>query len=229
MEVAGGPDGPGAQRRGWSRSPSARSRRSATRSSRSTRRRASSLQSELVANEQLPGRRAATRGSPPRWTDPLVAGVRPRRRHGADAGAPARRQSGCGWRPRWTTRSTARRAGDLASRASRGPGPDHGHGRAGSRGRRCGWSSTSAYGWSSQRSLPALRDQVAAGARRGARTPAGTACSPSSARTSTTSGSAPTSRSTATRSCSRRCAFALFHVLQAGARAERRGRSRPRA
>ena len=79
-----------------------------------------------------------------------------------------------------------------------------------------------AYSWSSQRSRPSLRDQVDAalasakhagwsGLARGQRDVPRRA-----------SGGAPTWSSTATPRCSRRCAFALFHTLQAGARAERR-------
>ena len=75
-------------------------------------------------------------------------------------------------------------------------------GRAGARCRRC-----------ATRSTPRWRRPSA---------PAGRGCSPASASTSTTSGTAPTSRSTATPRCSRRCASRVFHVLQAGARAERR-------
>ena len=61
-----------------------------------------------------------------------------------------------------------------------------------------------------------------AAARRGASTPAGTGCSPTSARTSTTSGSAPTSRSRATRSCSRPFASRCSTACRRRARAEQR-------
>ena len=67
-----------------------------------------------------------------------------------------------------------------------------------------------AYGWSAQRSAPALRDQVAAAGCRRHPHRLGRACWPSSARTWTTSGSARTSRSRATPSSSRRCASRSF-------------------
>ena len=60
------------------------------------------------------------------------------------------------------------------------------------------------------------------GARRGARTPAGTACWRASASRSTCSGTWRTSSSRVTPRSSRRSASALFHAMQAGARAERR-------
>ena len=62
---------------------------------------------------------------------------------------------------------------------------------------------TLGYGWSSQRSLPALRDQAAAALAGGA-SPTGTGWWPGSARSSTGSGTAPTSSSRATRRSSRR-------------------------
>ena len=61
-----------------------------------------------------------------------------------------------------------------------------------------------AYGWSSLRSRPALRDQAAAALTAPA-TAAGRACWTRSAPTWTTSGTAPTSRSRATPTASRRC------------------------
>ena len=64
-----------------------------------------------------------------------------------------------------------------------------------------------AYGWSSQRSLPALRDQVVGGARRGAAHRLGRAASTAQrAYLDDVLGRAPTSSSTATPSSSRRCA-----------------------
>ena len=78
-----------------------------------------------------------------------------------------------------------------------------------------------AYGWSSLRSRPALRDQVA-GALSGARYTGWDGLLDPSAITSTTSGTAPTSRSRVTRDCQQAVRFGLFHVLQASARAERR-------
>ena len=65
-----------------------------------------------------------------------------------------------------------------------------------------------AYGWSSQRSLPALRDQVDAALAARAVRRLGGAAAPSSGRTWTSSGTPPTSRWTATPRCSRRCGSA---------------------
>ncbi len=62
-----------------------------------------------------------------------------------------------------------------------------------------------AYGWSSQRTRPALHDQVVA-ALAGRGSAAGTGFWPSSVPTSTSTGPVPTSRSTATPRCSRPCA-----------------------
>ena len=84
-----------------------------------------------------------------------------------------------------------------------------------------------AYGWSGERSLPALRDQAWAALARPGR-PAGTGCSPSSARTSTTSGTAPTSRWTGTPRSSRRCASRCSTSCRP-APGPRAGPSRPRA
>ena len=63
-----------------------------------------------------------------------------------------------------------------------------------------------AYGWSSQRSLPSVRDQVDAARWRAPAHRLGRAARRASASTSTTSGTAPTSRSRATASSSRRSA-----------------------
>ena len=61
-----------------------------------------------------------------------------------------------------------------------------------------------AYGWSGERSLPAVRDQVGAALDRGQADRLGRPGRRAARRTSTTSGAAPTSRSTATPRCSRR-------------------------
>ena len=84
-----------------------------------------------------------------------------------------------------------------------------------------------AYGWSAERSAPALRDQVG-GRRPGRATPAGRACSPASARTWTSSGSARTSNWRATPSSSRRSASGCFTPAGRRPRASS-GRSPPRA
>ena len=83
-----------------------------------------------------------------------------------------------------------------------------------------------AYGWSGERSLPAVRDQVWA-ALTAARQAAGTSCSPSSAPSWTTSGTAPTSRWTGTPRCSRRCGSGCSTCCRPGP-GRKTGRSRPR-
>ena len=77
------------------------------------------------------------------------------------------------------------------------------------------------YGWSSARTVPALRDQVAA-ALAGAVHTGWDGLLQEHATISIGSGRLPTSRSTATPNFSRPVRFALFHTLQAGARGERR-------
>ena len=83
-----------------------------------------------------------------------------------------------------------------------------------------------AYGWSAQRSVPALRDQVSA-AGHGAVHAGWDGLLRPSATTSTTSGSAPTSSSRATPSCSRRSASASSTRCRR-APAASSGRSPPR-
>ena len=125
-------------------------------------------------------------------------------------------------RRRWTTRST-RPAGTRSDTEVHARLGAH-HGRLHAAARR-----EAARG-----QVPRLRlvqPAVAAGAARPGRrprwpapgSPAGTGCRRAAARVPRRLlGRAPTSRSRATPRCSRRCASALFHVLQAGARAERR-------
>ena len=90
----------------------------------------------------------------------------------------------------------------------------------------CGWSSSLAYGWSSQRSVPAVRDQADA-ALAAARHTGWDGLLAEQRTYLTSSGSAPTSSSTETPKLQQAVRFALFHVLQAGARASS-ARSPPR-
>ena len=199
---------------GWSRSPSGRSRRSATRSSRSTSPPGSSCSPSSWPTSSCPRRTATTRASrrrcARRWSPSSTAATTSgvtlihRTRH-----------SGLRWPRRWTTRSTAPRARRSTSESQRGP-------------RRAPRSSAElqpgaalrmvkylAYGWSAQRSVPAVRDQVGAALRPRA-TPAGTGCSPSSARSSTTSGTRADVEIDGDPQLQQAVRFALFHVLQAG-------------
>jgi alpha,alpha-trehalose phosphorylase len=82
------------------------------------------------------------------------------------------------------------------------------------------------YGWSSRRSLPAMRDQIDAALASVVRT-GWRSSSPRSGPTSTTSGRAPTSSSTATRRSSRRCASRCSACCRRR-RVPRAARSRPR-
>ncbi|MBA3541679.1 MAG: beta-phosphoglucomutase family hydrolase [Deltaproteobacteria bacterium] len=82
-----------------------------------------------------------------------------------------------------------------------------------------------AYGWSETRTVPALRDQVAAALAAARRT--GWGSSRSSGATSTSSGRAPTSRSRATPSCSKRSA-SPSRTCSRRARAPRSEASPPR-
>jgi hypothetical protein len=84
-----------------------------------------------------------------------------------------------------------------------------------------------AYGWSSRRSLPAIRDQVAA-AIEGARFEGWEGLVAAQRPTWTRSGMVPTSSWTATPRCNRRSASPCS-TCSRPARGPRRGRSRPRA
>ena len=148
-------------RRGWSRSPSARSRRSATRSSRSTGRRRVVVQSELVANEALPASE----------DDPRAAAAR--RRAAALASSSAHRRPRACWCT--ATKASGLRIGAAMDHVVDGPDGTETSveayadsarltvvARTSSRASRCGSSSSSPTAGRRERSLPALRDQVAA-------------------------------------------------------------------
>ena len=184
------------------------------------------VQSELVANEQLP----TSAGGDPRVAAALhrPAGRRaaPQRRRRRDAGPPHPPLAGCAWPRRWTTRS----AGPRAPRSPPRPARTSAAPRSSA-----GWSPAPA----ARGQVPGLRLVVAAVAAGACTTrsaprspppasPAGTGCSPSSAPTSTSSGPPPTSRSTATPSCSRRCGSRCSTCCRP-APGPSAGRSRPRA
>ena len=142
--------------------PARRSPRSATRSSRSTAPLRLILQSELVANEQLP----------PQSQDPRVAAVLDSplqaeeqldHRDGGAARSTAPRPAGCGSPPRWSHEVRRRRAGTAVEhRGATRTGPRPPSPASSSPGEKLRVVKFVAYGWSSQRSLPALRDQVGA-------------------------------------------------------------------
>ena len=163
------------------------------------------VQSELVANEQLPSRDEADPRVAAALPDPLIS-----EQHGATPTAPGsstgRRQSGLRVAAAMDHEVEGPEKLKYTSDGDRGPRAARRSSPGWSRARRCAIVKYLAYGWSARRSQPALHDQV------GPRwpppaSPAGTACSPSSASTSTRSGPSRTSRSTATPSCSRRSAW----------------------
>ena len=149
----------GFARRGSSRSSSARLRRSCTRSSRSAARSASS--SSRSSSPTSRGRQLRPiHARPPRW----------KRRSSRRASSTATRAS-CwctppgaaisAWRRAWTTSSRGRTAPSRRSES----GPDVGRVTVATElaeGARLRVVKFLAYGWSSQRSLPAVRDQVVA-------------------------------------------------------------------
>ena len=119
-----------------------------------------------------PVRARGQRAAPSESDDPRAAAALERPLQSARSTAPAaagpcsstrRGRAGCGWRRRWTTSSTGRprhrdaRRGDVA-RHGAGHRSRHGS-RAGERLRLVKFL---AYGWSSERSTPAVRDQVGA-------------------------------------------------------------------
>ena len=175
------------------------------------------------ARRQRAGARArpTTRGRPPRcarrWSASTTATTTSRRRS-----ATGRARAACAWRPAWTTSSTGRTGRSTDGRERARPRARDGQPPSWQPGQTLRVVKLLAYGWSSQRSLPALRDQVDAALAAARADRLGRAASPASASTSTTSGTAPTSRSTATPRCSRRCASRSSRSLQAGARAEQR-------
>ena len=160
---------------------------------------------------------ASRRRSPTRWSSEQHRTRRRRRvRWSTTPGTP-----GCGWPPRWTTRSTGPRSTKITSEATRGHRPHHRDLPAGA-GRRAAIVKYLAYGWSARRSLPALHDQVARRARRRPLHRLGRAAAPSSAPTSTTFWARADVEIDGDAELQQAVRFALFHVLQAGARAERR-------
>ena len=145
--------------------------------------RGSSLQSELVANEPLPRRERATRGSAAalerRSSREEHVRATGRRRAACTAPAAAACGSAAGHGPR-VEAPTGRRPTSTSARPD--VGRAHGHRRAGARASGCGWSKFVGYGWSSPRSgprcatrspppSPAPRTPAGTAARRAARVP----------------------------------------------------------
>ena len=216
---------------GWCRSPSARSPRSCYEVEPVDEPPRLILQSELVANEQLPPTEQGPAGR--RGAGPPAAGR-------GDAGAAHRRPAGAphqGQRPAdGRGDGPPGRGAGQARRHHRGPpglAAHHRRLRARAGRRSCGWSSWSRTAGPAAARCPALRDQVGA-ALASARLAGWDGPGRGAARVPRrVLGRLRRAASTATRRCSRRSASALFHVLQAGARAEQRpiarqGPDRPR-
>ena len=172
--------------------------------------------------------RATTRAPRPRCAAPLVAEDHGHHELARRCSCTARARSGLRMAAAMDHVVDGPDGTVTAAESERRPRARDGHRRARSPARRCAIVKFLAYGWSSQRSVPSLRDQVDAALAVGARAPAGTACSTTSASTSTTSGRAPTSSSRATPSSSRRCASRSSTRCRP-ARAPSSGRSPPRA
>ena len=138
-----------------------------------------------------------------------------------------RSAASCGWAPRWITSSTGPTEPTSSPRAARTS--------AASRSPPTSRTASClrvvkflAYGWSSQRSFPAIRDQVVAALSEARHTGWDGLLAAPARSTSTSSGSARTSSSRATPSCSRRCASASSTRCRP-ARAPSSARSRRRA
>ncbi len=211
---------------GWSRSPSARSPRSTTRSSRSTgtaARRAVRPAGQRADRSPRP----TTRGRRPRWTRRWSPTSLPPENYTGGARAPhpqlraahGRRDGPRARRTPTGVQHRDRGGGDLARLTVAVDVPP---------GRAAAADKYLAYGWSSQRSAPALRAQVEAALAGAPADRLGRPAGRSSAPTSTTSGSRRTSSSTATPNCSRRCGSRCSTSCRP-VPAARRGRSRPRA
>ena len=198
----------GSSRRGSSRSRSARSRRSATRSSRSS-------ETTLVRRPVRAGRQraaAAAATDDPRAAAALdsAAALRRVRSLREDAGAcwsTAPRAAACAWPPAMDhviegPDGTRIDAVETCGRS----GAAHGRRPSSGPGQTLRLVKFLAYGWSAQRSMPAIARPGRRRRRRGPAHRLGRAGQRPARVTSTTSGSAPTSSSTATPSCSRRCA-----------------------
>ena len=194
----------------------------ATRSSRSTSAARVVVQSELVANEPLPRPGDADPRAPRRSRSAAAA-----RTTVADRGArvvlvhtTATQRAAHGRRdgPR---RRRPRRASRAADGELRGPRPRDRDRRPRRRASACGWSKLLAYGWSRQRSVPACETRWRRRSPRPA-TPDGTASWPRSSAYLDDFWARADVEVDGDAEVQQAIRFALFHALQAGARAERR-------
>ena len=118
------------------------------------------LQSDLLANEAVPTRGATTRGPRPRWPG-RCSRSSPSAADGAPCSCTRPSAASCAWPPAWTTSSRSptrstediEATGDLARYTLAARIPPGGSLKL---------VKFLAYGWSSRRSSPALRDQVEA-------------------------------------------------------------------
>ena len=208
-------------RPGWCRSRSARSRRSSTRSSRSTSRMPVVVQSELVANEPLPEIEGDPRAAAA-LASPLELGVLRLRTTRARSSSHSTRASGL---------TDGRRDGPRDRRAATAPSSSiesfadlaraDGHRRRRARDSRCASSSSSPTAGRAERSVPALRDQVAA-ALAEARAPGWDGLLAEQRAYLDDFWERADVEIEGDAELQQAVRFALFHILQAGARAERR-------
>ena len=178
------------------------------------------VQSELVANEPLPAR-----GDDPRVAAVLddAAGRRGarRRRRRRGPGAPHPSAAGCGWPPAMDHEIDGARRHEIDRRVRGRRRPRHGRHAGCEPGQRLRVVKFLAYGWSSQRSRPALRDQVGA-ALAGARLLRLGRAAGRAARVPRRFWDGADVEVDGDAEVQQAVRFGLFHVLQAGARAERR-------
>ena len=166
-------------------------------------------------------RRATIRAPRRRWRAPLVRRAARAPRPARRAGAPHARAAGCGWRRGWTTWSAGPQGTVTDGRAARRPRPRHRQRRGRPTARRsCSPSSSPTAGRASARCRRSATRSTPRSPPPCAR--AGTGCSTSSAPTSTTSGIGADVEIDGDDELQQAVRFALFHTLQAGARAEQR-------
>ena len=172
----------------------------------SRRRRGSSCSPSSSPTSPCPSRPPTTRAPPPRCAAPLRRRVpRPPRARSAALVPQHARQRPAHGRRRWTTSSTARRGRVTAAESEKDlarvtVSTELAPGRA------LRVVKFLAYGWSSRRSMPALRDQVDAALAAAMHTGWDGLVARAARVPRRRSGPAPTSSSRATRRCSRRCA-----------------------
>ena len=223
MDLAGGTGVRVSARRGWSPSSSAPSRRSSTRSSRSTGRRGSSSSPSWSPTSRCPPQAAAIRAPAPALgraaASRVLLGPRTsgRRSCTGPTRSGLRMAAGDGPRGRRARRETEDRRPRAARTWAASPSPP-----TLEPGQRLRLVKFLAYGWSSQRSLPAVARPGRGGARRARGTRGWDGLLADQREYLDDFWDARRRRDRGRPELQQAVRFALFHVLQAGARAERR-------